>query len=66
MFPEAIVFEAVDTENSSMDLLLVTLLVLVDEVEIDLNCNMCPSIVLQFSTHGEVSHVVDCTIDLIS
>ena len=46
MFPEAIVFEVVDTEFSSVDCLLVTPLILVDEVEIDLNCNMCPPIVL--------------------
>ena len=65
MFPEAVVFEAVDTEFSSVDCLLVALLVLVDKFKIGLNCNMCPPVVLQFSMHGEFSHVVDCTVDLV-
>ena len=63
--PEVIVFEAIDTEFPSVYRLLVAFLVFVDEVEISLDCDVCPLIVFQLSMHGEFPHVIDCTVNLV-
>ena len=63
-FLEAIVLKAVDTEFPFMYCLLITLLVLMDELKVGLNCNMHPPIMFQFSMHRKFSHLVNC-VDLV-
>ena len=63
--PKAIVLEAMDTKFPSVYCILVALLVFVDEVEVGLDCEVCPVVAFQFSTHGEFPHVIDHTVDLV-
>ena len=60
-----VVLKVVDREFPPVNCLLIVPLILVDEFEVSLNCNMCSPVSFQFSLHGKCSHIVDSTIDLI-
>ena len=65
VFPKAISFKAAGIEFPPVHCILVALLILVNEVQVGLDGDLCPLEVFQFCVKGEFSHVSDGMVYLV-